>query len=123
MRTEREIFDDLAALCTSPGYIHAIAYFCFRDATIYYSEETSSEDLQNLFSPSHMIRTEISTLLGLTIKKDIDYALPPVEVLQQYLDRTETLLEELHRAIARRASSATNRAPAKAANLSRAVLQ
>ncbi len=36
-RPEAEIFDDLRALCTSPGFIHAIAYFCWRDNLIRYA--------------------------------------------------------------------------------------
>ncbi len=31
MRSEQTIFDDLAKLCSLPGYVHAIAYLCFRD--------------------------------------------------------------------------------------------
>jgi hypothetical protein len=100
MRSEQTIFDDLATLCTSPGYAHAIAYFCFRDNIIHYDEEVTPEDMQHLFSITRLIRTETSTLIGLLIKKDIDYALPPAAVLQQYLERTETLLEEMHQAIA-----------------------
>jgi len=34
MRPEQEIFDELAKVCSSPGYIHAIAYLCFRDNMI-----------------------------------------------------------------------------------------
>lgn len=36
-RPEPEIFADLAALCVSPGFIHAIAYFCWRDNLILFS--------------------------------------------------------------------------------------
>lgn len=28
MRSEQEIFDELAKVCASPGYVHAIALFC-----------------------------------------------------------------------------------------------
>ena len=31
MRSKQTIFDDLAKLCSLPGYVHAIAYLCFRD--------------------------------------------------------------------------------------------
>jgi predicted DNA-binding protein with PD1-like motif len=99
MREEQQIFDDLEALCASPGYMHAIAYFCFRDSIIRYKDELSAEDMRYLFSENRLIRTEISTLLGLTIKHDLDYTLPSEKVLQLYLDRTEELLEEMHRAI------------------------
>jgi hypothetical protein len=35
-RTEQQLFDELAALCSSPGYAHAIAYFCMRDSVVSY---------------------------------------------------------------------------------------
>lgn len=100
MRSEQDIFDDLATLCASPGYVHAIAYLCFRDNIVFYAGEMTAEDMQHLFSRTRLIRTEISTLVGLLIKHDVEYALPGVEVLQQYLERTEGLLEEMHHAIA-----------------------
>jgi hypothetical protein len=96
MRSEQEIFDDLAKLCSSPGYIHAIAYFCFRDNLTLYSGDMKPEDMQHLFSMTRLIRTEISTLIGLLLKNKIDYSLPATDVMQQYLDKTESLLEEIH---------------------------
>jgi SEC-C motif/Nuclease-related domain len=99
MRNEQEIFDELATLCTSSGYVHAIAYLCFRDSMVLYGEEMTAEDMQRLFSPEHLVRTEISTLIGLLIKENIDYALPTAAVTQQYITRTEELLEEMHNAM------------------------
>lgn len=96
MRSEQTIFDDLAKLCASPGYVHAIAYLCFRDNMIHYSGEMKSEDMQHLFSKTRLIRTETSTLIGLLLKNNIDYSLPAPEVMQQYIDKTEALLEEMH---------------------------
>ena len=40
MRSEREVFADLAALCTSPGYVHALAFLAFRDNYIHYLRRT-----------------------------------------------------------------------------------
>ena len=100
MRSEQTIFDDLAKLCSSPGYVHAIAYICLRDNMIRYSGEMKPEDMQPLFSKSRLIRTEISTLIGLLLKNEIDYILPAADVMQQYLDQTETLLEEIHGSMA-----------------------
>ena len=99
MRSEQVIFDDLAMLCTSPGYVHAIACVCVRDGVIQYESQMTAEDMRHLFSMTRLIITEISTLIGLLIKKDVDYALPAAGILQQYLERTDALLEELHRAI------------------------
>ena len=96
MRNEQEIFDDLARLCSSPGYVHAIALLCFRDNIVGYGKEIKAEDMRHLFSWDRLIRTEISTLIGLLIKNKVDYRLPVSSVLQQYLDQTEALLKELH---------------------------
>jgi hypothetical protein len=94
LRSEHEIFDELAGLCTSPGYVHAIAFLCFRDSIVRYQGEMTAEDVKHMFSPEHLVRTEISTLVGLLIKAAIDYSLPAPAVTQQYLERTEELLEE-----------------------------
>jgi hypothetical protein len=97
MRTEQEIFDDLAKLCTSPGYVHAIAFFCFRDTIVRYQDEMTVEDMRNLYSPERLVRTEISTLIGLMIKAKPDHALPKHEITDRYISRTQELLEEMHR--------------------------
>lgn len=95
-RLESEIFSDLETLCTSPGYAHAIAYFCFRDNTISYSDELALEDLLKQYSANRLLRTEISTLIGLMHKKEIDFSLPEPRLLNEYLEKTEKLLLELH---------------------------
>lgn len=99
MRAEQEIFDELAGLCASPGYAHAIAYLCSRDNTIRYSGEMKAEDMQHLFSKSRLIRTETSTLIGLMLKNPIDYTLPAPPVLEKHIEATEALLEEIHHAM------------------------
>ena len=95
-RPESEIFTELEALCASPGYIHAIAYFCHRDNMIRYSGEMKPEDMRHLFSRDRLIRTEITTLIGLMVKHEIVYELQSSDVTQGYIDRTEKLLEDLH---------------------------
>lgn len=95
-RSEQVIFDELAGLCVSPGYVHAIAYLCFRDNMIRYSGEMKAEDMQHLFSKSRLIRTETSTIIGLMLKHDIDYTLPAPKTLDSYVKTTESLLEEIH---------------------------
>lgn len=99
MRSEQEIFDELASLCASPGYAHAIAYFCLRDNMIHYSGEMKVEDMQHLFSKRRLIRTEISTLIGLMLKSPIDYTPPAPPVLEKYIESTEALLQEIHHAM------------------------
>lgn len=95
-RSEQEVFAELAALCCRPGYIHAVAHFCFRDNVILYAGDMKEADMKKMFSPSRLIRTEINTLLGLMIKAEIDWSLPAPKIVQEYMDATEQLLEELH---------------------------
>ncbi|WP_109486553.1 SEC-C metal-binding domain-containing protein [Occallatibacter savannae] len=99
MRTEGQVFQELSSLCTSPGYVHALAYFCFRDSIIPYVDEMRVEDTMHLFSPERLIRTETSTLIGLMIQQKIDWTLPNPRDTQQYIDKTEELLKELHEAM------------------------
>ena len=95
-RTEREIFDALASVCISRGYVHAIAYFCFRDNCIQYIDKVTAADMAQMSSMDRLSRKEISTLIGLMVKSPIDFALPSPQVLQEYITNTENLLAELH---------------------------
>ena len=98
-RTESEVFSQLAKLCASPGYIHAIAFFCFRDNTIGFANEMVDKDILKQYSPEHLIRTEISTLIGLACKDKFDIQLPNPKITQKYIDETESLLNELHQSM------------------------
>lgn len=95
-RAEQEIFNELASLCASPGYVHVIAYLSFRDNMIPYSGDMKPENMRHLFSQTRLIRTELSTLIGLLLKKDITYDLPAPDVMKDYVSSTEALLEEMH---------------------------
>jgi len=95
-RQESKVFEELTTLCSSPGYLHAIAYFCVRDNTIKYADEITSEDVLEQFTPNRLIRTEISTLIGLANKFKQDLSIPSNDVLSDYIEKTENLLEELH---------------------------
>src|SRR5258708_5183565 len=95
-RSEQEVFADLTALCSRPGYVHAVAHFCFRDNVIPYTGRMKETDIGKMSSPSRLIRTEINTLLGLMVKAEIDWNLPAPRVMQEYVDASERLLEELH---------------------------
>lgn len=98
-RTEQQIFGDLETLCTSPGYAHAIAFFWFRDNVVGYKDELKGQDYAKLFSPNRLIRTEISTLIGLMARGAIDLTLPSPTQLQAQLENSERLLKELHNAM------------------------
>ena len=94
-RAERDVFSDLVALCCRPGYVHALAAICLRDNVVIHGGSMTVADMRKMFSPSRLIRTEINTLLGLMIKANIDWTLPAPGTLQEYIDTTEKLLEEL----------------------------
>lgn len=99
VRKERDIFGELAELCTSPGYAHTIAFFCSRDNVISHSGEVKAPDLAQMFSKEHLSRSEIATLIGLLVKKPLDLTLPTPDVMQEYIARTEKLLAEIHLAM------------------------
>ena len=96
IRTESEIFADLSEICASPGYLHAIAYFCFRDNIIRYGDVMTPEDVLEQFGMDRLVRTEISTLIGLACKGDLNADMQTPETVQRYIDKTEELLEEIH---------------------------
>lgn len=99
MRSEQEIFDELAALCVSPGYIHAFAALCFRDTIIGFADELKPQDMAKMYSPSALIRTELTTLMGLMIRQPIDFTLPSQDSIGQYIERSDHLMFELHQAM------------------------
>ena len=99
VRSEQSIFDDLAVLCGSPGFIHAVAAICFRDNVIGFKDELTAEDMAMMFSKERLIRTEVTTLIGLMMRTPIDFSLPAPGILSDYVRQAEMLLEELHRAI------------------------
>lgn len=101
IRSEQAVLEELATLCTSPGYIHAIAFFCFRDNIIGYSSEMTEADMQKMCSSTRLIRMEITTLIGLIVKAEVDYTMPAPETLQSYISETDRLLVELHHAMSR----------------------
>ena len=96
MRTEQTVFDELASLCVSIGFIHALATICLRDTVVGFKNDLSSQELTSMRSRSRLIRTEITTLIGLTMRGPIDFSLPAPEVLSDYMQQAEALLEELH---------------------------
>lgn len=61
----------------------------------------NAQDLWRAQGRDKLIRTEISTLIGLMVREPIDMSLPAPGQLEGYIDQTESLLEELHRAMQR----------------------
>ncbi|WP_394681431.1 SEC-C domain-containing protein [uncultured Comamonas sp.] len=98
-REEAQILEELAGLASSPGFVHAVAQICYRDNFILIKGELKPADMDGLFSKGRLIRTELTTLIGLMVKKVMDLAEPSPEVIQGYIKRTGVLMEELHNAI------------------------
>ena len=99
MRTEQQIFDELAALCQSKGYVHVIAFFSFRDNLVGYEHELKGSDYAKMFDWERLIRTEISTLIGLMARGPIDCSIPPTKTFEEMASKSEALLKELHEAM------------------------
>ena len=59
----------------------------------------TAEDTSFMFSDSRLIRTELTTLIGLMMRAPIDFTLPQPRIVSKYIEQTETLLKELHHAI------------------------
>ncbi len=95
-RPEAEVFAELAELCKSPGFVHAIAYFSFRDNLIRFGDQLDTEAMGSQHAAERLVRTEIGTLIGLMVRSTIDATLPAPERFQDYIDRIQALLEELH---------------------------
>jgi hypothetical protein len=95
-RDESEIFSDLANLCSSPGYIHVVAYLCYRDDTISYAEKITVDDMLKQYSSKRLLRTEISILLRLCCESEMLTEIPHPDFFQDYINKTDALLEELH---------------------------
>ena len=100
-RAEQEVFDDLQALCTSPGYVHALAHIGVRDNMIAYAGAMTPEVMSASYGRERTIRTEYTTLIGLMLKGAIDFAQPAPEDLKRMIARSYELLQELHDALGR----------------------
>ena len=96
IRSEQEVFEDLRALCCTPGFIHAMADICFRHNLTIYVDELKPSDMAHLHSPSHLTRTERTTLIGLMMRTPISRACPPRPIIESYAGKAEQLLKELH---------------------------
>ena len=95
-KSEIAVLAELESLCTSPGYIHALAFLVFRDCYIRYAERMEIEDFLQRYSADKLIRSEFATLSGLMLRQEIDTKLPMPAVTQHYVSETDRLLLELH---------------------------
>lgn len=99
IRTETEIFAELAALTVLPGYAHVIAEICYRDQSVHYSKELKASDMECIFRNNRLIRTEITTLIGLMVRQQLDLTELSENDLAMYVAKTDSLMNELHGAL------------------------
>lgn len=99
-RLEQNIFDDLAELCATPGFVHALSWISLRDNYVTFGGAMDRDALAASYAPERTVRTEFSTLLGLLVRQPIDLSEPTPAEVQALLDRTNTLLKELHKRLA-----------------------
>lgn len=99
-RPEQDVFDEIAELTATPGYAHAIAFLCVRDNFVWHRRDgMQAEDMQHLYSRSRLIRTEMSTLIGLMVRAGVDLGARPPADVDTLVKRTDALMEELHRSM------------------------
>lgn len=98
-REESQILEELTKLVGSPGYVHALAHICHRDNVIHIKGKLKPSDMDRLFSRERLIRTELTTLIGLMVKKPLDLSQQLADVIVGYVKRTDSLLQELHDSI------------------------
>jgi len=100
-RSEEEIFSELEILCTKSGYIHAIAYLQWEYNFVIFKnkDKITIEEFGKHDPFTKLIRNEILVLVGLLAKNKIDYTLPSQKTINDYIEETKKLLEELHHSI------------------------
>lgn len=96
LRSEADVFADLVRLCRTPGYVHAFAHLCWRDNLIGYAGQMKPQDMQKLFTPNRLIRTELSTLLGLMAQSAWHAPHPGADTVRQHMEQTDALMQQLH---------------------------
>jgi hypothetical protein len=96
VRSEVEVLADLAELTATAGYVFAIAYICHRDNMVMYQEKLDPADMSRLFTHERLMRSEITTLLGLMVRRPLDLSTPTEKQLDALVERTDALMAELH---------------------------
>lgn len=98
VRSEEAIFADLESLVAEPGYAHTIAWLCV-DGFFRYSDRLKPKSISEISSGERLIETEISTLVGLLVKSNLDFTPPTSDMLESMLKRSGDLFRELHNSI------------------------
>lgn len=100
--SDQEILDELVKLCQTPGYVHVIAFFCYKNDTILFSSEkqTIISEIRN--DEYRLIRKEIGLLIGLMVKANINFRIPGRAKFSKLIKKTTKLLSDLRNALSKR---------------------
>ena len=91
MRSEEQCFQELMEVCRAPGFVHAIAMFCFRDNWIGFKDQMTGKVLADKKTPERLIRTEIASLIGGLLGGAGSTKLPDQAMMVNYLEQAERL--------------------------------
>lgn len=107
-QSEAEVFSELESLCTSCGFIHALAFLaCVNNVTLY-EDELSPKEMEHLYGKERLIRTEISTISGLLLKAGIDTTYPGELELTRLVNDANAYLTKLHSSMFNESSESGN---------------
>lgn len=99
MRGEKDIFSELEALCTSEGFIHALAVLCLLSSVVTLGDTVVPEDLLPMYSWERLTRVELATMQGLMVKRPLQLERPSSQELLRQVNEAHRLMDELHQAI------------------------
>ena len=102
MSSEQEIFDQLSELCGKKGFIHTLVKLNFKYN--YYKVNKNGNITSSQIAKAHadrqkLIRSELVTLLALTVKNNPEFfcdSEPKLKLSKSYEDKVYELLENFH---------------------------
>lgn len=97
--SESDVFEELKMLCMSKGYIHVVALLSLINNVTFYNDELVTEVMQQQYDKDKLIRTELSTVIGLFLQGDIDLSFPSNIEYEQLAEKTYELLHRIHNAM------------------------
>lgn len=96
IREENEILEDLRLLCRTDEYIHVLCYLSFKDNFIIFRDHLRPEDITTSYGHDRTIRTELATLIGLSLQSPISFDEISDEAILSLASTTLKLLSEFH---------------------------
>ena len=94
MKTEAEVFKDLEALCTKPGYAHSLARLSIK--VNFEPKRMARDSVYRSYKSGKLLQTELSTLVGLAVKGELNTDPISSEDRNRFTNQTYQLMGELH---------------------------